>query len=172
VQSRTIDLFYVPKAKIVSAFVKHKLQVDYPDKLAEDKKALLADAFAKGLTPKAKKQAAATLRELVGETSLNTYIDRVRAGLGALPQELRFIAQQQSKPVVFESIHEATEFLKNPKFNFEASVESFLYQITYSDGTEFERPVATLDELRTLHQQIERLAQHMSALAKDRVAGK
>jgi len=171
VQTRTIDLFYVPKAKIVLAFEKHKLQIDYPDKLAEEKKALLADAFERGLTSKAKKQAAATLRELVGETSLNTYVDRVRAALGALPQELRLTSQQQSEPIVFDSIHEATEFLKEPKFNFAAPVESFLYQITYSDGTEFERPVATLDELRTLHQQIERLAQHMSALARDRAVG-
>jgi hypothetical protein len=64
--------------------------------------------------------------------------------------------------IVFESIREATEFLKSPKFDFEAPVENFIYEITYSDGTDFERPVATLDELRTLHQQIERLAQHVS----------
>lgn len=166
VQSRKIDLFYVPKAKIVSAFDKQKLQLDYPDKLPEEQKAVLADTFERGLTPEVKKQAAATLRELVGETSINTYVDRVRAALGALPQELRFIAQRQSKPVVFESIPEATEFLKDPTFDFGAPVEGFLYEITYSDGTEFERPVGTLDDLRDLHCQIERLAQHVSALAK------
>jgi hypothetical protein len=166
VQSRKIDLFYVPKAKIVSAFAKHKLQIDYPDKLAEVKKAQLANAFERSLTAKNKQKAAATLRDLVGETSINTYVDRVRAALGALPQELRFISQRQSAPVVFESIPEATEFLKDPKFNFTSSAESFIYEITYSDGTEFERPVETLDELRILHQQIERLAQHISALAK------
>lgn len=168
VQSRHIDLFYVPKGKIVSAFAEHKLQIDYPDNLPEDKKALLADAFERGLTPPVRKRAAATLRTLVGETSLDTYVDRVRAALGALPQELRFIAQRRSKPVVFESIPAATQFLKDPKFDFAAPAENFIYEITYSDGTEFERPVGKLDELRALHQQIERLAQHMSSLATTR----
>ena len=99
-------------------------------------------------------------------SGINTYVDRVRAALGALPQELRFIAQRLSKPVVFESIPDATQFLKNPQFDFAAPAENFIYEITYSNGTEFERPVGKLDELRALHQQIERLAQHMSALAK------
>lgn len=165
-QTRKIDLFYVPKAKIVSAFEKHRLKMDYQDKLPEEKKAQLAGTFERGLTPQIRAQAAATLCELVGQTSLDTYVDRVRAALGVLPQELRFIAQHQSKPVVFESIPEATEFLKEPQFDFAAPAETFLYEITYSDGTEFERPVGTLKELRQLHRQIERLAQHVSALAK------
>jgi hypothetical protein len=114
VLSRGIDLFYVPKAKIVSAFEKCGLQIDYPDKHAEKKKARLTDAFERGLTEEIKKQAATELRVLVGETSINTYVDRVRASLGALPQELRFISQRQSKPVVFESIAAASAFLKDP----------------------------------------------------------
>lgn len=166
VQTRKIDLFYVPKAKIIAAFQKLGLHIDYPDKLAEEKKAQLADAFERGLTPKNRRKAAAKLRELVGEPSLNTYVDRVRAALGALPQELRFVARRQSKPMVFESIPEATEFLGNPKFDFGSPAEDFIYEITYSDGTDFERPVATLDELRALHHQIDRLVQHVSALAK------
>jgi hypothetical protein len=167
VQSRQIDLFYVPKAKIVSAFARYKLQIDYPDKLPEAKKAELADAFARGLTARVKRGAAAKLRELVGETSLNSYVDRVRAALGALPQEIRFFARRQSRPAVFETIAEATAFLANPEFDFSAPVESFVYEITYSDGTEFERPVGSLDELRSLHQQIERLSQHMSSLVRE-----
>lgn len=166
VQSRLIDLFYVPKAKIVAAFEQHGLEIDYPDKLAEERKARLADAFERGLTPATKQQAAATLRKLVGKASIHTYVDRVRAALGALPQELRFIAQRRSKPVIFASIPEAAEFLKKPLFDFSAPHEDFIYEITYSDGTEFERPVKSLDELRTLHRQIERLAEHISALTK------
>ena len=87
------DWFYIPKAKIVAAYQGHGLQIDYPDRLAEPEKAKLANAFDKALTPKLKKQAAATLSRLVGETSLDSYVDRVRAALGALPQEIRFISQ-------------------------------------------------------------------------------
>lgn len=166
VQSRRIDLFYVPKAKIVNAFQKHGLEIDYPDKTPEEKKAQLAEKFEKGLISSLKPKVAATLRELIGDTSITTYVDRVRASLGALPQELRFISQQQSKPVVFESIQEATEFLKGPKFDFAVPTENFIYEITYSDGSEFERLVNCLEDLQQLHYDIDRLAQHITSLTK------
>ncbi len=110
--------------------------------------------------------AAKKLRELVGQSSINSYVDRVRAALGALPQEIGFISQQKSHPRVFETITEATEFLAKPTFDFSTPIENFIYEIPYSDGTEFERPVESLDELRVLHQQIEHLAQHVTALTK------
>ena len=129
-------------------------------------KAEIVAAFDHGLIDPIKTMLAATLRALDGETRINTYVDRVRAALGALPQELRFITQRQSKPVDFESIPEATEFLKNPRVDFDSPTESFIYQITYSDGTEFERPVGTLEDLLKLHHDIDRLAQHVEALTK------
>lgn len=166
VQNRQIDLFYVPKGKIVSAFEKNGLQIDYPDKLAEPEKAKLADAFRAGLTPARKTETAATLQELIGEVSLDTYVDRVRAALGALPQEIRLIAQRRSKPEVFETIADATAFLQSPQFDFSAPVENFVYEITYTDGTEFERMLDTLDEVKALHREIERLATHMASFKR------
>lgn len=115
-----------------------------------------------------KQDAAQELRQLVGEVSLDSYVDRVRAALGALPQEIRFISQKQSKPAIFESINDATTFLKKTTFDFSAATENCIYEITYSNGTEFERTVASVDELRKLHQQIERLAQHVSSLQKQK----
>lgn len=164
VQNRQIDLFYIPKAKIVSAFEKHSLRIEYPDKLAEAEKAKLADAFVRGLNKKKKQSAAATLQELVGEVSLESYVDRVRGALGALPQEIRIIAQRRSKSEVFETIAEATAFLQNPKFDFADLVENFIYEITYTDGTEFDRMLDTLEQVKTLHQEIERLAVHIGSL--------
>lgn len=161
-----IDLFYVPKAKIVAAFGNVGLQMDYPDRSAEEYKQELAASFSEGLTKEACGRAAKHLRQLVGESALDAYVDRVRAALGALPQELRFIAQKNSAPQVFETISEASAFLTRPIFNFADAEQSFLYQITYSDGTEFERGVATMDELRELHREIERLATHIASLSK------
>ncbi|HEY3966573.1 MAG TPA: hypothetical protein VGM05_18570 [Planctomycetaceae bacterium] len=166
VQNRQIDLFYIPKAKIVGAFEGHGLQIDYPDRLAEPEKAKLADAFDSRLTPKLKKQAAATLRRLVGETSLDSYVDRVRAALGALPQEIRFISQRQSRPAVFETISDATKFLHSPKFDWSHETTDFIYEITYTDGTEFERTLETIEDVKTLHRQIERLSAHMRSLKR------
>jgi hypothetical protein len=166
VQSRQIDLFYVPKAKIVSAFEQLGLAIDYPDRARETEKARLVDALGAALTNDVKQQVADALRSLVGAVSLNSYVDKLRAALGALPQEIRFRSQRQSKPVAFETIPEATAFLEDPQFDFSDPTENFLYEITYSDGREFERPVGSTDELKALHQQIERLAQHMAALMR------
>lgn len=164
VQNRQIDLFYIPKSKIISAFEKHALQIEYPDKLPEMEKAKLADAFVDSLNEEKKQSAAATLQQLVGEVSLDSYADRMRGALGALPQEIRILAQRQSKPEVFETITDATAFLQNPKFDFSNLVENFIYEITYTDGTEFERMLATIEEVKTLHQDLERLAIHMGSL--------
>lgn len=168
VQSRQIDLFYVPKAKIVSAFEKHGLQIDYPDRLSEAKKAEIAGAFEGRITADLKRDVAGALQSLVGEPTLLGYVDRVRAALGALPQEIRFVAQRQSSPAVFETIADATAFLAAPKFDFAAVVENYIYEITYSDGTEFQRPVETFEDLCELHKQIERLTQHVTNLSKTR----
>jgi hypothetical protein len=164
VQNRQIDLFYVPKAKIVSAFEKNGLMIDYVDRLSEPEKAKLTDVFQAGLTRAKKTATAATLRGLIGEVSLDTYVDRVRAALGSLPQEIRIIAQRQSKPEVFETIKDATTFLHDPKFDFSDLVENFVYEITYTDGTEFERTLDTIDEVKALHREIERLAKHRGSL--------
>jgi hypothetical protein len=166
VKSRDIDLFCVPKAKIIMAFERHGVQIDYPDRTPEEKKAQLVEAFEKTVVPALKPKIAETLNTLIGEASINTYVDRVRAALGALPQELRFIMQRRSKPVRFESIPEATAFLKDPKFDFDSPTQSFIYEITYSDGFEFERPVGSLEDLRKLHHDIDRLAQHVMSLTK------
>jgi hypothetical protein len=77
-----------------------------------------------------------------------------------LLQEVR----QDSEPVCFESVSAATTFLKNPRFEMTCPLESYLYQVTYSDGSEFEQSVAGLNELQALHTQIDRLTCHMNAL--------
>ncbi len=165
-QSRRIDFFCVPKTKIITAFEKHGVQIDYPDRTSEEKKAQMVKAFDRAMVPALKPKIATTLISLVGEASISTYVDRVRAALGALPQELRFVMQRQSEPVVFESIPEATEFLKNPTFDFNSPAENYIYEITYSDGSEFERPVRSLEDLRKLHHDMDRLAQHIMSLTR------
>jgi glutamine cyclotransferase len=66
--------------------------------------------------------------------------------------------------VVFESAEETSRFLDNPQFDFASLSESYAYEITYSDGTTFERDVSTLDQLRELHRRIERLVGHVNGL--------
>jgi hypothetical protein len=162
--SRDIDLFYVPKDKIIAAFSATGMQMNYPDDAPENEKQPLAEEFEKHLTGKRKNQVADKLRMLLGKPAVNTYLDRVRAALGATPQEIRFLARHDSAPRVFETIPDATTFLKTPDFDFGNPTEKYVYQITYSDGAEFDRQVDSLENLRLLHEQTARLATHMAIL--------
>jgi hypothetical protein len=164
VLSREIDLFYIPKEKMIAAFSASGMHIDYLDKAPEEEKQRLVQQFESRLTQKAKGTAANKLRDLLGKPAISTYLDRVRAALGAIPQEIRFIARRDSVPRVFETIGDATAFLDKPDFDFNSPLESYVYEITYSDGTEFERPVGSLEELRASHQQTDLLASHIASL--------
>jgi len=166
IQSRGIDLLYIPKAKVVAAFEQVGLQMDYSDRSREEEKARVEATFQAGLTQEAKRVVGENLLNLIGPHSIQGYLDRVRGALRALPQEIRFISRKDSTPQVFESIEEATSFLENPAFDFSAATGSYVYQITFSDGREFERTAATLDELKALHQQIIVLTDHLSSLSE------
>jgi hypothetical protein len=163
-KSREIDLFYIPKDKIVKAFSACGLIMDYPDKAPEDEKAGILEYFKANFTIDKKKKVCKKLITSIGKATIESYVDRVRAALSALPQEIRFILRHNSAPIVFESLDDATTFLNNPTFNMKNPQESYLYQITYSDGYEFEKTVGTLEELRVLHSQINVLATHMNEL--------
>jgi hypothetical protein len=165
VLSRGIDLFYVPKDKIIAAFASSGMKMDYSDRASEAEKQQLASMFEGQLNNKTKRKAAEALRASLGKAAVNTYQDRVRAALGATPQEIRFIARHDSSPRIFDCISKATNFLHNPDFDFTNPKEIYLYQITYSNGTEFERQVDSLDELRQLHEQTEKLAAHLASLS-------
>lgn len=167
VRSRDIDLFYTPKVKVVTAFSNLGMQVDYPDKSTEKTKQKLATKFASQLTASMKRKAASELRKLIGDASIRSYVDRVRGAMGALPQEIRVKARRDSSPRIFETIPDATNFIASPNFDFSDPSETFVYEITYTDGTEFERVADTLDDLRSLHGELEVLAAHMDMLQAD-----
>ena len=145
VRSREIDLFYVPKDKIVSAFELCDLIMDYPDKLPEDEKADIVEIFNNKFVANKKKAVQQALINLIGKATIESYVDRVRATLSALPQEIRFVLRHDSMPISFETVADATEFLKSPAFNMSSPIESYLYQVTYSDGSEFEKSASNLE---------------------------
>jgi hypothetical protein len=166
VRSHDIDLFYVPKDKIVEAFARHGLVMDYPDSASEQAKARLASSFEQDFTSEKRLAVAATLVALVGQAAVTSYVDRVRAKLSALPQEIRLILRHESSPLVFNSMDGVTAFLRAPTWQMSDPRAAYLYQATFSDGSEFERTLNSVDALRELHRQMEALAAHVSALAK------
>ncbi len=97
VRTRGIDLFYIPKSKIVQAFNDCGLIMDYPDKLNEEEKSILVKNFECLFTTDKKIEVQQKLHELVGKTAINSYVGQVRATLSALPQEIRFVLRVLSK---------------------------------------------------------------------------
>lgn len=164
VESRKINLFYVPKAKVIETFQKLGLQMDYDDKAREEVKAEIANAFEKALSNDIKEKAAATLRALIGETAVKAYVASVQAALSSAPLEFRIVGHLLSKPMVFETVDAVSDFLAKPEpaFDFSDPSKRFSYQVSYSDGTEFEQELDSVDELKTLHQEIAALAAHMA----------
>lgn len=164
VRGYEIDLFYVPKEKVVKAFEENGLIMHYPDASPEDYKQRIAAGFEANFSLEKKQAVVRSLTAFMGKAVVNSYVDRVRSKLSALPQEIRFVLRHDSAPVVFQSLADATAFLQDPLFSMDTPAESYLYQVTYSDGSEFERVAASLDDLRNLHDQISALAEHMNSL--------
>ena len=52
------------------------------------------------------------------------------------------------------------------EFDFSKVAENLVYEITYTDGTEFERTLDTVEDVKRLHQQIELLSIHLASLKK------
>ncbi|MBE0538008.1 MAG: hypothetical protein IH624_20290 [Phycisphaerae bacterium] len=165
VRSRDIELFYIPKGKIVQAFSEEGFTIDYPDTLPEREKAKIVRPLASTKFKREKQQRIRDrLIELVGKPSIDSFVQRVRSVLSALPQEIRLIVRHDSSPLRFESVQAASEYLAAPNLAMSDPTESYVYEITYTDGSEFERNVAELAALKQLHEEIAVLTKHMSRL--------
>lgn len=168
IRSREIDLFYVPKTKVIESFAAFNMKMDYPDKATEQTKAQIAEEFGTKLDSTTKSDAAKKLRELMTETVVQGYIDRVKSSLSALPQEIRIIGELKSVPMTFETVDKAERFLnaQHLQFDFTKPEEAYTYEVTYSDGMEFSVAVSNTTELKELNKNIKKLADHMGALIK------
>lgn len=164
IRNRDIDLFYVPKDKVIEAFMRNDLVMDYLDRATEVEKSRVATIFEAGFTENKKRDVASTLINLVGQATVNSYVDRVRARLSALPQEIRIVIRHEAEPLTFSSVEEVTAFLRNPSFQMVNPKESYVYQITYSDGLEFERIAEDIQQLNHLHDQMQALSNHINNL--------
>lgn len=142
--------------------------MDYPDKISESRKADIAEKFETNFCLEKKHDVSQRLYELVSITAITGYVDRVRSALSSLPQEFRFILKHESSPICFESIDEASAFLKNPRFEMDNPAEEFVYEVTYTDGSEFRKEVSSVEAMQSLHGQILALEQHMKGIVASR----
>lgn len=164
VSTRRVDLFFMPKSKIIEAFSAVGVNIDYPDTLSEEGKQNLLRVLSACFTPQKEKEAALVLRKIAGEGTFASFKSRVLSALSALPQEIRIIESAHSDVVVFENVSEVSEFLKNPEFLHQGTDTTYEYSITYSDGFEFIRTLKKLDDVKSLHAQVEHLVRHVQSV--------
>lgn len=166
VRSRDIELFYIPKEKIIPAFGEEGFTIDYPDTMPESEKARIVRPLCSTKFNRTKRECIRDrLAALIGKPAIDSFVQCVRSALSALPQEIRLIVRHDSQPLRFESVEAASQFLAQPRLIMNDPTESYVYQVTYVNGSEFERNVGELTALKQLHEDIAVLTTHMSRLS-------
>lgn len=169
VSTRRVDLFFIPKSKIIEAFKTVGINIDYPDNLSEEGKQDLLRALTVSFTLEKEREAAHVLRAIAGEGTFSSFKGRVLGALSALPQEIRIIESAHSDVVIFDSVSAVSNFLKQPTFSHTGVDVTYEYSITYSDGFEFSRMLNNIHEVEALHAQVEHLVRHVeSVLSSER----
>ncbi len=167
VRSRSVEMFYVGKSSILNAFASCGVPLDYPDNLPEEEKLRLLQVSQHALTQTRRAQICEKLRIGDGGAALESFKRRIVASLSAVPQEIRIYMLAKSDPAVFQSLAQATEFLKGnpPQFSASKNSEQFDYEVVFSDGSEFSRTLPSLDALRNTNAELVALVSHMASFA-------
>tara|TARA_R100001143_G_scaffold561_2_gene1306 strand:- start:287 stop:1228 length:942 start_codon:yes stop_codon:yes gene_type:complete len=155
VRSRGIDLFYIPKRKICDAWETSGVPVDYPDNADETTKAAIANNAESLLNISLKETIKNKLLDSIGTPVFDSYVQRVIAGIAALPIEFRITSFLIGEPAIFTSPEEALVFLKTEhKIEVMGTTRLFNYQVVFSDGTFFERSELPSNTAIELHESV------------------
>jgi len=167
VKSRNIELFYVPKDKIVAAWQKHGITIDYIDKLEEKEKLKLAMGAKSKLSKKGiKKEIANSLVESVGNSSIESFKNLLIGKLGAAPQEYRITLKASSEPIVYFRHSDVQKFLSGSQPKREFNNLSFSLEVVFSDGDSYIGDELSWEEMQKDFNRLTKLINHMENLAE------
>jgi hypothetical protein len=151
----------VEKQKIVDAWAKCDLDIDYPDDSSESIKANVSMKIINELkkNPLLYQTIAAELLELCNQKAIDSYIHRLVGKIGAIPQKYSIQIQSKTKPIEFESHIEVDSFLQNkePTISNYEKKQYYGYTVDFSDGDEFVRDGLSWQELIQLHNNLKQL---------------
>ena len=158
VQSRRIDLFFIPKDNILQAWAKSGITIDYPDGAQEkDKLEIVTQAQQKLKEANKEQEIANHLKETCGAAVFTAFKNRLKAQLSAVPINYGITNVYQEQKIVFSNHQEVEDYLT--QFSHEQSLDlssmkhQIIYEATYSDGT-FERSNLNLQEALQLHEEV------------------
>ncbi|MDQ6962793.1 MAG: hypothetical protein Q9M28_09780 [Mariprofundaceae bacterium] len=170
VQSRGIDLFYIPKSHICKAWENVGIQVDYEDSATEEEKRRVADNAVSKLDKETKTEIFSHLVSIVGKAVFDSYIQRIIAGVAAIPLEFRITKFLVGSPVIFSNHEDAKSYLKSSLEvgEIEVKLSLFRYQAIFSDGNIFQRADLSKEEALELHETVGDVAKYFSKHHADR----
>lgn len=165
VKSRGVDLFYVDKENIVSAWKKNGLTIDYPDKSSEEIKSKLAKDVVEAIRMDKSilKKIAKDLVKLINPKTIESYQKRLVANIGAIPQRFSIQIQRKSAPIEFQTYKEVDRFLKRaePKIEQFEVYQLYSYHVQFFNGDEFQRENLDWKEIKELHNSLRELISHL-----------
>jgi len=172
VKSRSIDLFYIPKQKIINAWKKHNVIIDYPDTLNENnKQKLVLQVIKKVNEVHILADTACELEKIIGKSVIDNYQSRIKSMISAPPISYGIANNFREEVKEFEDFSEVTSHLENlnhlkniASSNFLDYKHSIHYQAIYSDGNIFERDDISIMKAIELHKQIGNTLNHFRNL--------
>jgi len=167
VRSRNVELFFLPKEKIMAAFKAHGLEIDYPDSLSEKEKQKLVKAVELRFSKTLAARVTSSLHEICGRSTFTAFQDKITGSLSAQPQQIRVYMLTRSEPAIFDNIKEACRFLASPRQTFDMGkgVSKFDYEVVFSDGSEFSRGDCDFETVRKTNLQLAVLVEHIKAIS-------
>lgn len=172
VRSRGIELWYIGKATVLSAWHDEGLTIDYPDRSAEATKQEIAAAVEERFKsdPDVGKRVAQRLFERIGRTNLESFSSRIFSVLSAVPQEF-IVHVQDARSSCFSSLIEIAEFFEGPEPERSGGemIRTYRYEILFGDGDAFMRDGLTWEEMKELHLELRVLIEHMEKVSMAQV---
>jgi len=164
VHSRGIDLFYIPKAHICAAWQQAGIEIDYLDSANEAEKSRIANFAEQKSTAKNKLKVFGNLKSIVGEAVFDSYVDRIIAGVSAVPIEYHITNIYIGEALVFSSFDEAKSFLSSDGggVSNEGFERRIRYEAIYSDGSMFERSNLSPGEAIELHDAVGEVSRYFN----------
>lgn len=164
VQSRGVELFYIPKDYIINAWKAHNIIIDYSDKSTEQQKLELVRKAENAISANQDIYCAVayTLERLNGISGMiKSFAQKTTAKLGATPLEYRIVVSKKSDPLSFYTHADVDNFLEHDLTCPELPHILFSYEVVFGDGDSFLRESLTFDELKQRHSELKKLIIHM-----------
>jgi hypothetical protein len=165
IQSRGIDLFYIPKSHIYEAWAKEGIPMIYEDKASEETKNEIAKYAIERVNKQSKKAIFNNLVSSIGQSVFDSYVNKIKAGIAAIPIEYKITSVFVGEIMTFSNFEAVVDYINSSNDLDRANVSELLFRYVaiFSDGKLFERLDLTADEALVLHNSVGEVAKYFDA---------